>query len=176
MKLYHRVPLDITGDTLMPLNRLKNFNRALYESYSEKYSEREVLKSVNIPYLDCLWNDVIHLSPVHPSKIVSALIDVGFNELRKIEWFEVCSERNGFTNENTVIYLYKTPFVPQANKSEFVPFEKNQFAQLEELNPEAIEQYRISKMQGKRPLLFHLVPHVLHKGELSLDAMDTILA
>lgn len=174
MMLYHRVPQDIKSDSLMPLNKLKNLDNQLYLQYCEKYIGREALTENRIPYLDCLWNDVIHLSPIHPRKIVSALSKSGFKNMRTNKWFEICPKKNGFTNENTVIYHYKTPFVPLATQEEYEPFDLNKLHNISNLRDAVLEHYRLTRIEGKRPHMFHLVPHVLHQGIVRLEGLNVI--
>ena len=69
--VYHMVPKNMEGKKLIALNKLKLKNRGLYEQYIQKYydhPDRLKLLENQVPKLDCLWNDVIHLLPLHPSQ------------------------------------------------------------------------------------------------------------
>ncbi len=79
-RLYHRVPDPMFGEILYPLNRLAEINPALASAHAEKYRGRENLMAVRLAILDCLWNDALHLSPVHPAKIKTALLESGYPE------------------------------------------------------------------------------------------------
>lgn len=176
MMLYHRVPIDLRGDSLMPLNVLKQRDRELYEKCNEKYDGREVIKDIKVPYLDCLWNDVIFLSPVHPEKIVSAMREAGIEVYRKIKWFEICPQKNGITAENTVIYDYTSPFPLRAEMREFEPFNPRRLEKVCDIKSEVVEYYQFCRVEGTRPQMFHLVPHVLYQGILRLDNLVVIEA
>ena len=64
--LYHRVPANMQGDFLSPLNQLKDIYPEAYAEAVKKYEGREFLMNVGIPTLDCLWNDFLFLTAVHP--------------------------------------------------------------------------------------------------------------
>ena len=61
------------GETLYPLNKLKDVYSNIYEEARSKYKGREAVMRHKIPYLNCLWNDVLHLTVVHPQKLKDAL-------------------------------------------------------------------------------------------------------
>ncbi|TOO19743.1 hypothetical protein CGH40_24485, partial [Vibrio parahaemolyticus] len=77
MYLYHRVPVNLQGNMLFPLNELKQVHDNLYQFHVKKYRDREGALERRVLPLDCLWNDVLHLSPIHPHKIKKALIEQG---------------------------------------------------------------------------------------------------
>ena len=59
--LYHKVPEDIKGNFLMPLNSLKKKYPSIYNKKVKKYEGRETLFNLKFPILNCLWNDQIIL-------------------------------------------------------------------------------------------------------------------
>lgn len=66
----------MTGEALISLNEIKLMHPELYKTYSKKYfdhPERESLLLKSIPKLNCLWNDVIFLLPLHPYYVYEAL-------------------------------------------------------------------------------------------------------
>ncbi|MBK8551651.1 MAG: hypothetical protein IPL53_11555 [Ignavibacteria bacterium] len=67
--LYHRVPKNLRGNVLYPLNTLKEIHPDLYEQQASKYAGREHITCQIIPILNCLWNDVLHFSAVNPEEI-----------------------------------------------------------------------------------------------------------
>lgn len=75
--LYHWVPKDLQGDTLFPLNTLKEKYPDLYKKEASKYVGREQIMQDVLPILNCLWNDVLHFSAVHPSLVKEALFESG---------------------------------------------------------------------------------------------------
>ncbi len=73
MFVYHRVPDSLAGEFLCPLNMLRDTQPELYAQHIRKYEGREFVLSQTVPNLGCLWNDVLHFSPVHPKLIVEAM-------------------------------------------------------------------------------------------------------
>jgi hypothetical protein len=77
--VYHAVPHLMKGTVLYPLNELKDREPALYDAHSTKYEGRKHLMKERIPLLDdCLWNDVLFLTAVHPAKFRKAYESAGF--------------------------------------------------------------------------------------------------
>lgn len=78
--VYHRQLKGFIGNYIVPLNlmpQLDGFSE-LHKLAISKYEGREKLLSRVIPTLNCLWNDVIFLSPVHPHKHYEEYIKDGF--------------------------------------------------------------------------------------------------
>lgn len=75
--LYHIVRTGMDGNVLYPLNHLQKKNPGAYGVHLRKYQNREYLLKETIQPLKCLWNDVLHLTAIHPDKINKALSEVG---------------------------------------------------------------------------------------------------
>jgi len=104
--VYHRVPDDLKGHILSPLNQLKSVYPSLYVTKAAHYQNREAMMQARLPILDCLWTDVLHFSPVHPGKVQQALAEAGF--IRKPRrYFEVDPLAKGFNATNAVIFLHQ---------------------------------------------------------------------
>ena len=174
--VYHRVPPKQRGTTLYPLNRLAEIYPDLFEELSRNYATRRDIAALRIPPLDnCLWNDVLHFSPVHPGLIETALSDAGHElpalwrsyyqvdarlldpavtvvyQPSKILWadqFDIDEESIGIGRDCT-------SFVPQALEA------------LSEVTDTARSHYSSVEPGGGEPLMLFLgIPHVLYKGEL----------
>jgi hypothetical protein len=175
--VYHLVPENLCGPVLYPLNQMKDRLPAAYALEMRKYTGRLALLKRKIPQLACTWNDVLHFSPVHPEKIRAALQQAGFQP-HVYKWFEVDPQACNFTSANTVIYLSpsrgRNDFCTR--ESDFEPFTLGGLAQLTEMPKAACEYYRRIKEQGKRPLLFHHIPHILFLGSLAIDSLRVISA
>ena len=123
-----------------------------------------------LPSLDCLWNDVLHFSLMHPAVIYKHLSDVGVDySKRELNWFEV-------PLEDILIYpcaLYKN--TRQDRSSHEFPtgdFESVTVTRVQELSgmPERnLLYYRECVVQKTSPLLWCYAPHVLVKGELNVS-------
>jgi len=137
--LYHMIPSNLEDETLYPLNQLKTVKPNIYEKAVQKYKGREILLKREIALLNCLWNDVLHFSPVPPSNIFAALDEtLGRKWLKKPRrFFKVNPTKMGFNSENTVIYLNS----PRAKgdfhvpPTDYIPFKANLLSQYQDLSP-----------------------------------------
>jgi len=156
------------GDVLYPLNELKRSNPHVYEKEVMKYTGREHILEDIIPMLDCLWNDVLHFSPVHPSLIKSALAECG-KEFHA-EYFEIPADM--FDPKNTILYLNgemakKDPL----NWKEYDPALLPRYSQM----PELTKKYYKEKLEkGEQPLLYAKIPHVLYRGSMDTRGFERI--
>jgi hypothetical protein len=173
--LYHFVPTNLTGDTLYPLNVLKHVLPEVYAAHVKKYEGREWLLQNNIPLLNCLWNDVLHFTAVHPREVRNALVSVGL-PIPERRVFEVNVTDGLFHERNTAIYLYPEDAEVNDLKPEaFVPFSIERVSTLSSRLPDVTRAYYQSeKEHNRRPLLFHRVPHVLYRGSLKIDALNVM--
>ncbi len=96
---YHILKDSFVGDSIYPLNLLKNFHPEIYEKEVRKYEGREKLLEARNPILDCLWNDVVQFSCLDPRITFEAVKSynpaIGTDE--PIRW---CS------TETQVLYLF----------------------------------------------------------------------
>jgi hypothetical protein len=161
------------GEILFPLNTLKYKHPDLYEKEASKYVGREEIMQNKLPILNCLWNDVLHFSAVHPSEIKQALIEAGRTKSFDIEFFEV--DPHLLTFENTIVYLYKHSNIADKLKEEnFAKYNPDDIDQYSKLPQETKDYYKEILTQGKNPLLFHRVPHILFKGTLDISSITGI--
>lgn len=171
--LYHRASKNLKGNTLYPLNNLKEIYPEIYEQEIKKYTGREFVTQYRIPILNCLWNDVLHFSAVHPEEIKQAIIDAGGDKNVTINSFEV--DPDLITPGNAIVYLYtqtKVNFNPDENSFvKFLPEETKKYS----IMPEATKNYYKEMIsEGKRPLLYHRIPHILYKGTLNVNDLNHI--
>lgn len=172
--VYHLRPEKMLGEVLYPLNKLREQSVELYEKEKKKYLGREYLLKEQIPPLGCLWNDVIHCSPVNPKKIAEALLATGF-KIKQSTFFkipighlpdEIIYYKNSFGGKGATLPL---------SENDFLPINKNEFLELEDIPTETKKYFmEVFQLKKQRPLLFHHVPHVLIKGVLSVQDTETI--
>jgi len=171
--LYHRVPKNLTGNILYPLNVLKEKYPDIYQEHVKKYVGREHLLQEKIPPLHCLWNDVLHFSPVNPAEIKKALIKAGAKSDAVRLFYQIDSTI--FDPKNTVTYLYPpTNKINQVNKKTFIPYNPDDLEKFSNLPKATKEYYKQMIMKGEQPLLYHYVTHILHKGELDTTNLPII--
>lgn len=166
--LYHRVPLDMRGDILYPLNQLKDIYPDIYGKENAKYVGREVVKSQRIPILNCLWNDVLHFTAVPPIEFKKVFAALG--KEYTYQYYQV--EPESLPKECCVIYLYQ-----QKNREDkftaknFVKYDPALLDKLSVLPDETVAYYKKCIDSGEKMLIYHRVPHILYKG--SLDVRDS---
>lgn len=173
--VYHRKVENLRGSVLYPLNQLKEVYPDLYEAHVQKYAGREhVLETRIPPPLDCLWNDVLHFTAVDPVTLYSNLARAGYNpgEFVHKEWFEVPVSL--LEPEKTVACLYRRDvrLIPEAR--DFSPFNPGKMEEYAAVPEATIEYYKEQKALDRRPLFFHLVPHILFKGTIDTDGLRLI--
>lgn len=169
--LYHRVPKNMEGTILYPLNELKRLFPDAYAQHVKKYQGREQLLTTEVPPLQCLWNDVLHFTAVAPAELKANLAkaDIG---LDSVAWFKVPISL--IEGEKSIAFMYRRDkdLIPSFKDYEkFDPARMNAYRRVPE---ETIEYYRQKKAEGVRPLLFHLVPHILFKGCLDTQGLEIV--
>lgn len=171
--LYHFIPDDMQGDILFPLNTLKVKYPQVWAKEVSKYENREDVMQQHIPILDCLWNDVLHLSPVHPALIKKAIFEAGGRKSFNWDCFEI--DPHLLNPQNTIVYLYKFKnFMGTFNEDNFVPYDPDTIAQYSVVPQETKDYFKEMLFQGKGPLPFYRVPHILFKGELNVIGIRKI--
>lgn len=174
--LYHRVPECMIGNTLYPLNELRSIHPSAAVAEREKYSSRENLMTVRLPILNCLWNDVIHLSPVNPRLIKKALAQAGAlpADLPK-RWFFVINpmeleEGRAIHFKNSIDTEGKYTF----QEGDFSVFSAEWYEELEDLPPAQHEYNKRMLNEGGRPLLYARTPHVFYRGSINVSGLSQI--
>lgn len=173
--VYHMVPKGFTtGDQLYPLNQLKVLNPAVAAEHSQKYAKRQPLLEQLIHPLNCLWNDVLMFSPVHPQEIMQTFRDAGY-DLKPKAFFQVPLSR--FEPQLTAVYFYakQRKFGDHTiDPDEFAMLADVDFEPLTILGDKLTSHIEQSKRDGQNPVMFGHVPHILYKGTLSTDSLMII--
>lgn len=172
--VYHRVVDDMRGDILYPLNQLKTLFPDVYNIHVRKYTGREALLETVIPILNCLWNDVLHFTAVHPEDLLNNLKIAGFvaEELVWKKWFKVPIDLFNFENVVVCMYRRDISFIPDARS--FSGFNSKNMEEYRMIPLETIEYYKQQKSLGQKPLFFHRIPHVLYKGIVNTKNLEII--
>lgn len=168
--LYHRVPQNMKGETLYPLNRMKDIDPEIFSEHLKKYEGREFIMERQIPPLGCLWNDVLHLSAVHPQEIQKLLVEKG-SELKSRKFFEI--DPYLLDKDKMTIYLY--PWGKRAFSAEdFTPFDPDNVGKYAVIPEETERYYKETLEKDERPLLWHGIPHFLYYGPIDIKGMNII--
>jgi hypothetical protein len=174
--LYHRKSPDFRGSVLYPLNALRDVALDLYERQRAKYAGREDILRQRVPPLNCLWNDVLHFSPVHPSCVAELARAHGL-VWREAEWFEIDPGAAGFTPANTAVFRYADTRLEGAiPDEEFEHFDIERLARMTALPTSTLEYYRSVAPGSSRYFIFVGVPHVLHRGPVQVAQAQVVLA
>jgi hypothetical protein len=164
--LYHFVPENMQGTVLYPLNVLKDIYPELYPNQSSEYSGREHVMEIRIPTLDCLWNDVLHFTAIHPGEVKQALLEAGRKNLPEFKCYQVDSHL--LDPALTTVYLHRLEkTMSPENFTQYDPEKITEYMHLPEITK---QYYKEMTDKGEKSLLFHRTPHILYKG--SLDTKD----
>ncbi|HMP30597.1 MAG TPA: hypothetical protein PKD85_13410 [Saprospiraceae bacterium] len=160
------------GYKLIPLNQLKYKYPEIYKIARKKYKGREFVMEQKVPILDCLWNDVVHFSAVHPQKISDALKELG-QELKIKRFYKI--NPNKLDPKKTVVYLYKH----KLKKDKMLPsnwenYDVRNIEKYTELPNSTIKYYRDEIGKGNKPPLWAWVPHIMHQGEIDVSDCEII--
>ena len=167
--LYHRVPPNMSGTILYPLNVLKTIEPKLYDEHVKKYEGREHLLTAEVPPLNCLWNDVLHFTAVSPYELKENLAKAGIVlDSMWVRWYKIPISL--IVGEKSIAFTYRRDINIIPNFKEYETFDPDRIDVYRCVPVETISYYREQKAKGLRPLLFHLVPHILFKG--TIDAKD----
>lgn len=176
------MPKNFVGDTIYPLNQIKETLPEIYNQQSQKYGNRLELMEAKIPILDCLWNDVIHLLAVESDDLFTKYFDIvsKYNPdrikiLSPIEhnYFQIDSKT--LDQDKSVVYLNNKDvrsYDFQKSADEFLPFDKGKEHLLKELSQSQLECYEKYVKKGEKPLLASTTPHVLYKGSIKLSDLS----
>lgn len=166
--IYHLKRRRLYGDYLRPLNELEQLAPEIHAARAKKYRGREGLRERRIPFLDCLWNDVLFFSPVHPRHIRDGFIAAG-KTWPGLEWFAADTVALNFTPENTVLFrpsMTREKGDFRIDKSDFQPFQPEMLPSLRGMRPETLAYYK-EAAAGDPIFAWHGLPHILHRGRIA---------
>ena len=167
MFLYHRIPQELRGTKLYPLTKLKETHQDLYTSLVTNYFGREEVMKQIIPIFECLWNDVIFLSPVAPSLVTEARRRYG---LSANHGHSFVIDSHTLDKDKLLLYRHRPLWLvgQEPEKEEYVRFSDLTEKDTEELSqvPECA-RWSMKKF-GEKNLFFGYIPHILYLGEIDI--------
>jgi len=148
----------------------------MYEVHVRKYSERPHLLEERIPVLgNCLWNDVLFLSAVHPQQLRDASEKVGFRLPESFRSFEI--DPHLLDPDKTAVWLFRERFQSKyIVPGNYARFDPDDIASYADIGERTLNYYREEVAAGRNPFLFIYVPHILYKGTLDVSAMRIVEA
>lgn len=172
--LYHMVPKDLIGDTLYPMDSLREISLKLHDDALKKYEDhpqRKALPQRVLKKLNVAQSKVLHFSPIHPNLMYKALCSIFPESNPSSKYFAIPIERiRGlptikFDMNCTGNYIFGED--EPEEMFEFVTPETYQI--LKEVPPEAITFCRSWQVQGKKwaPIMAR-IPHIMVQGPVSI--------
>ena len=164
------------GDVLYPLNELKKYHPETFDSHAKKYKGREALMERQVPSLNCLWNDVIHLSPINPQIILDIWEEHGLKTLDK----EFPTYKIPVEELKGEKLIYFDPQVYQYGNFEFSekqvrPFVMEEYEELDTVSQQQIDVWKKDRSEGRQMFWFSHTTHVLYQGAVDISNAEIIL-
>ena len=162
----------MVGTVLHPLNELEDLDPETWQRERKKYTGREQVLEKRVPPLNCLWNDVLHLSAVHPVAIIAALDSVGLEPHRR-RFFEI--DPLNLESDHTVVFVNRRASSGEyQHATQWTPFEPAALTEVSTFNEASRQYYRECAQRAERPLLWAYLPHVLYRGSLDTQTLRII--
>jgi len=170
--LYHRVPNNMKGGILYPLNQLKDIDLTLYEEERSKYENRMHVMEQPVPPLNCLWNDVIHLAALHPQKVQDELEKHNDSLINK-KFFQI--DPHILEPEKTTVFLFGHNIEEEKYQSDnWATYDPDNIGKYSEFPERTSRYYARSFEKGENPLLWAFVPHIMYKGHIDTTDIEII--
>lgn len=168
MHIYHIIPEPFLGHSLIPLNHMDKSSE-LYKKNVQKYKGREELLDVNIPILNCKWNDVVHFSAIDPTLIATEILKINPDQKpRKAKYFKIHIDQ--IVNQyKSVVYNrpYRNSRGFQVNEDEVTTLVREIYKELTTVPPSTIEYWKEAQTNNGPLLWFMHIPHILVMGEVA---------
>ena len=166
-------PENMKGSILYPLNQLKDIYPSSYKEHVKKYDNRRYLLNEKVPFLNCLWNDVLHLTAVDPFKLKETLEEIGFKPPTR-KWFKIDPRK--LVKEDIIVFLFGRATKSQPTRKDYESFNISKLNKYGHIGEKTIRYYKSCLKKNQRPLLFHYIPHILYKGNIKTSKLEVITA
>ena len=171
--LYHARPPEMRGDTLLPLNRLRDVYPDLYARERAKYDGRELLLELRIPILDVLWNDALHLAPIHPALLAAAWRAAGLSSPAwERDFFGIPVDR--IASGRAVWFASGVLVDGRIDPADVTAFDAATYRELRDPPPTYHDHLR--RNDGRPPRPFAHVPHVLVAAPVDVTGVAVVRA
>ncbi len=160
----------MVGTKLVPLNQMHGSMPELRKKYLEKYKGREEILEFKIPLLDCLWNDVVQLLPLHPQKVFSLQKELGIiAELPPYRYYKIPIER--LDPARAVVFFKSAPGEESTSVKWLGDVDLGSLQSV----PSATKDYYESLIgTDELPFNYQFIPHVVHKGVIDVSDIEII--
>ena len=162
-------PRQMVGEILYPLNTLQQLHPAIYEREIAKYQDhpsRFDLPRRMIPKLNCLGNDVVQCSPIHPHLLYLALRERGLPVRPDRTFFQIPLS----TLRDVPIAIVTSSGDPTAplREDEVSLLDRNTYRELDSVPAEALKWYDHLAHQERIFGLFMGIPQVMVLGSIPI--------
>lgn len=163
--IYHGIPEDMKGSTLIPLSEMMTVDPELRAKYLEKYKGREEILERKIPLLDCLWHDVVQLLPLHPKKLFELQKRLGLIEqIPKYRYFQI--DTSQLDASKTVVYFKTAPGEKNVTVKWLTDVDLND---LQDVPAATAGYYKNMVGTGEPVFNYQFVPHVIYRGYINIS-------
>ncbi len=169
--LYHRVPETMHGHILYPLNQLKTVNQELYNLYAEGYKDRQKLTQTQVPVLNCLWNDVLFLSPVHPQKLYDLAKENNLDSQWRFKCF-YAFKVNQQINLGSAAVFYRVG--KDMDAIVYRPALEVRLSELNKVPALTRAYYKLAAKKHEDLFPYQFVPQVMYKGTIDVSGAEII--
>ena len=167
---YHGVPEPLTGTVLMPLSKLKSTYPELFNQHVAKYEGREEILERRIELLNCLWNDVIQMLPLHPQTVFNKQKQMGL--IPSVPAYKFYKIDFDSLDLDKVVVFFKT--APGEKHTEVKWLKDVNLATIQHIPPATIAYYQTLIGSGELPFNYQFIPHFVYKGTLDISHMPII--
>jgi hypothetical protein len=181
--VYHLCPVDMHGQTLYPLNRLKAERPDLYERERTKWDGRESVLTWRVPHLGVPWADTVNLSALDPKLLVAARRQLGLPLSKLLERKLARIPIDRIAGAQAVVYDSASHWINSAPGEdvplsppdrEFTPFDPATYRELFEVPALHLDYLRRQQAAGRPALGFVFVRHVLVAGPVDLSGIELV--
>lgn len=182
----------MVGTVLYPLTELAGLSSEAFALQRSKYAGREAVLEARISASGLRFNATVHCAPLHPHRLfllrkqMDLLPPVSTTQAEPPPWrpglfFEIPIER--ILAHAVYWYRWLTPWVngypeqdvaPAPPLDEFEAFDSARYQELSAVPRAHVEYLRRAKQDGRRPLMFVHVPHVLVAGPIETAGLRVI--
>ena len=169
--VYHRVPKNMSGNVLYPINELKEKYPILFIARLEHHGHQPRVLEGSIPKMGCFWEDVLHLTAIPPSKIAEELQNYGYD--LHLKYYEI--DAGKLDPNKTVVYLNEPKETGTPTKvTDFIPFNPNKVEELAHVSEDPMNFYKKNFPTSDEFLLNYKAPYILYKGSLNVEGAKII--
>lgn len=149
---------------------MNTVNLKTQKTHQKKYAGRPEMLKKKIQLLDCLWNDVVQLLPLHPKKVFEQQKQFGLiPDVPPYKFYQIDPAQ--LDPKKTVIY-FKTAAGEENSYTRWLS-EVN-LGTIQGLPPATIEYYRSLIGSGELPFNYQFIPHVMHQGKIDVSGAEII--